>query len=192
VRGFLALIAGSAVMVIPDMARTLLLLPMAIVVAILALAVYGILDSVLVFVTSYMAASRPAKVALRVQGVVGVTVGILLYQVFFDYVQLPWFLILIAIQALSTAIAEFIVARHSMTNFTSMWNFAAAGVAFLFGCAYLYAVFVLAVSMTPQEISWLVFGYLLAFGIAQCLTAARMLYADHHIILADLPSTAGQ
>ena len=102
-RGIIALMAGSAIMVIPDMARTLLLLPIALVTALLGLGVYGILDSVLVFVSSYMAASRPARIALRVQGAVGVTVGILLVWVFSDYVQMSWFLILIVIQSLSTA-----------------------------------------------------------------------------------------
>jgi len=185
VRGFVALIAGSLIVVIPDMARTLLLLPLAIVVALLGLAVYGILDSVLVFVTSYMAASRPAQIALRLQGVVGIAVGVLLIWMFSDYVQMSWFLILIAFQSLSVAIAEFLVARHSKTASTSHWNFAAAGVALSFSCAYFYILFAHAAQMVPQEISWLVFGYLLAFGTAQCLTAARMLYADHRIELAN-------
>lgn len=180
-RGIIALMAGSAIMVIPDMARTLLLLPIALVTALLGLGVYGILDSVLVFVSSYMAASRPARIALRVQGAVGVTVGILLVWVFSDYVQMSWFLILIVIQSLSTAIAEVLVARHSMTAVTSHWNFAAAGIAFTFSCIYAYVLFFQAAQMVPREISWLVFGYLLALGIAQCLTAARMLYSDYRI-----------
>jgi uncharacterized membrane protein HdeD (DUF308 family) len=180
VRGFVALIAGSAIMVIPEMARTLLLLPIAIAISILGLAVYGVLDSVLVFVTSYMATSRPAKFVLRLQGVIGVTVGILLYRVFFFHVQLHWFLILIVIQSLSTAIAEFLIARHSRTRATSRWNFTDAAVAFGFSCVYFYIVLALADRMVPQKISWLIYGYLVAFGIAQCLTAARMLYADQH------------
>ena len=178
VRGFVALVAGSAIVVIPDMARTLLLLPMAIAVTILGLAVYGVLDSVLVFVTSYMVPSHLARIVLRLQGTVGVTLGILLYRVFFFRVQLYWFLVLIAIQSLSTAIAEFLIARHSMTRASSLWNFTAAVVAFGFSCSYFYMVVALADRMLPQEISWLVYGYLVAFGIAQCLTAARMLYAD--------------
>ena len=181
IRGFLALLTGSVIMVVPDMANTLLLLPIAIVVAILSLAVYGVLDSVLVFVTSYMVASRPAKIALRMQGVVGVTVGILLYWVFFDRVRLHWFLILISVQAFSTGVSEFLVARHSRTHATSYWNFTASAVAFGFGCAYFYIVVALANQMVPQQISWLLFGYLLVFGIAQCLTAARMLYSDHQL-----------
>lgn len=178
IRGFIALLTGSAIMVIPDMARTLLLLPIAIVTAILGLAVYGILDSGLVFVTSYMAASRPAQIALRVQGAVGVTVGVLLIGVFSDYVQLSWFLILIVLQSLSAGVAEFLVARHSLSRATSRWNFTAAGVALAFTCAYLYVLIVQAPHLGPREISWLVFGYLLALGLAQCLTAARMLYLN--------------
>jgi len=181
IRGFIALIAGSAIMVIPDMARTLLLLPIALVIAVLGLAVYGILDSVLVLVTSYMAESHPAKIALRVQGTVGITVGILLIWVFSDYVQLSWFLILIVIQSLSTAIAEFLVARHSMTSATSGWNFTAATIAFAFSCAYLYVLLIQAAYLGSREISWLAFGYLLALGLAQSLTAARMLYTDYRV-----------
>jgi hypothetical protein len=156
IRGFLALMAGSAILVIPDMARTLLLLPIALAVAILGLAVYGIFDSVLVFVTSYMAASGPARLALRIQGAVGIAIGICLAWIFSEYVQLSWFLTLIVIQSLSTAIAESLVAHHSRTALTTRWNFAAAGIAFTFSCVYAYILFVHAARMTPREISWLV------------------------------------
>ena len=179
IRGFLALIAGSAIMVIPDMARTLLLLPIAIVVATLGLAVYGIFDSVLVFITSYMAASPRTRLALRVQGAIGVSIGICLIWIFSDYVQLSWFLILIVMQSLSTAISEFLVARRSRRASATRWNFAAAAIALVFSCVYAFILFRQANRMTPRQISWLVFGYLLALGIAQCLTAARMLYSDY-------------
>jgi hypothetical protein len=66
-----------------------------------------------------------------------------------------------------------------MTPATSRWNFTAAVVAFAFSCAYFYIVFALGDQLGPQHLSWLVFGYLLALGIAQCLTAARMLYSDY-------------
>ncbi len=179
VRGFVALIAGSAIAVIPDMARTLLLLPIAIAVSILGLAVYGVLDSVLVFIASYTVLSRLPRIIVRLQGVIGITLGILIYRVFFFRVQLYWFLILIAIQSLSTAIAEFLIARHSITPSTSRWNFTAAAVALGFSFSYIYMALTFADRLLPQEITWLVYGYLVAFGIAQCLTAARMLYADH-------------
>lgn len=188
-RGFVALVAGSAIAVVPDMARTLLLLPMAIAVSILGLAVYGVLDSVLVFITSYTVASRLARIILRLQGVIGITLGALIYRVFFFRVQLYWFLILIAIQSLSTAVAEFLLARHSMTPSTSRWNFTAAVIAFGFSCSYSCMALTFADRLLPQEITWLLYGYLVAFGIAQCLTAARMLYADR---TAHPPSSSSQ
>lgn len=181
IRGFFALLIGSVIMIVPDMAKTLLLLPIAVVVAMLSLAMYGVIDSVLVFVTSYMVASLPAKIALRMQGIVGVTVGVLLYWVFFGQVRLHWFLILTSVQAFSTAVAEFLVARHSRTHATSHWNFTASAVAFGFSCAYGYIALRFADRMIAEQISWLLFGYLLVFGIAQCLTAARMLYSDRHL-----------
>jgi uncharacterized membrane protein HdeD (DUF308 family) len=185
VRGFLALLVGSAIMVIPDMARTLLLLPVAIAISILGLAVYAVLDSVLVLVTSYMASTSRARFALRLQGLIGIAVGILLYRVFYDQVRLHWFLALIAIQSLTTAIAEFLVARHAASHALSAWNYAASAVALLFSGIYFYIVATFAGQLEPQQITWLVFAYLLAFGVAQCITAARMLYADRLDILIE-------
>lgn len=180
IRGFVALVAGSAVLVLPEMARTLLLLPFAMAISILGLAVYGIIDSVLVFVSSYMMVPGTSRIALRMQGVVGALVGSLMYWVFFDRVRLHWFLVLIALQSLSTAVAEFIVGRHSTTHATSYWNLTAAGVALVFSGVYLYVVLALQEQMDPEQITWLIYGYLVAFGIAQCLTASRMIYAGHH------------
>lgn len=185
VRGFLALLVGSAIMVIPDMARTLLLLPVAIAISILGLAVYGVLDSVLVLVSSFMASTTRSRIALRLQGLIGVTVGILLYRVFFNQVRLHWFLALIAVQAMVTAVAEFFAARHTTSHALSHWNYAAGAIALVFSGIYLYIVVALAGQLEPQQVTWLVFAYLLAFGIAQCITAARMLYADRHDILIE-------
>jgi len=178
-RGVLALVIGSAVMVIPDMARTLLLLPFALAISILCLAAYGVLDSAVVFITSFMASSQRPRIALRIQGTLGVLVGVVLLSIVYDRVRLHWFLYLIAFQALCTAIAEFIVARHASNKRVSLWNYAAAAVALLFTIMYSLAVIVFGELFTAREIAWLIYGYLLTFGLAQCLTAARMLYADH-------------
>ena len=62
-RGVLAILLGSPILVVPDMARTLLLLPFAVAVAVLSLAAYGVADSILVFVTSFFASLRPARIA---------------------------------------------------------------------------------------------------------------------------------
>lgn len=182
IRGGLALLTGSAVLIIPDMARTLLLLPFAVALSILCLAAYGVLDSAIVFVTSYMTESPLARTALRLQGSLGVLVGVLLFAVIYDQVRLHWFLYLIAFQAMLTSGAEFIVARHAFTREASSWNFAAAAVALVAFLAYGLAATLFVDGLTPREIAWLIYGYLLALGLAQCITAARMLYADRRYV----------
>jgi hypothetical protein len=193
IRGSLALVFGSAVLVIPDMANSLLLLPFAVAVSILCLAAYGVLDSAVIFVTSFMASLRIPKIALRLQGTFGVIVGVTLFFIVYDRMRMEWFLYLIAFQALCTAISEFLVARHAFTRGTSIWNYAASAIAFVAGVAYLLAATVAEPSLAPREIAWLVYGYLVAFGMAQCLTAARMLYTDQQIVAAahatSLPGT---
>lgn len=179
IRGFIALIAGSAIIFIPEMAHTILLLPIAVGVAVVGLATYGVLDSTLIFISSFMAASRPARVALRIQGVVGASVGLLLLSIVFERVQLEWFLSLAAVQAFSLCVGEFIVARHERRRATSSWNYAASAIAFLFACAYVTVRVRYADGLTYADLSWLVYAYLVALGIAQALTAARMIYADY-------------
>jgi hypothetical protein len=181
-RGALALIVGSAVLVIPDMASTLLLMPFAVAVSILCLAAYGVLDSSIIFVCSFMVLSPSPRIALRLQGTCGVLVGLILFFVIYNRFSLHWFLYLIAFQAFCTAVAEAIVARHAFTRTISHWNYAAAGVALLFLIAYSVAAAVFGERLSSRDVAWLIFGYLVAFGMAQCLTAARMLYADYQIV----------
>jgi hypothetical protein len=137
-----------------------------------------VLDSVIVFTTSFMAASPRARIALRLQGTVGAAVGVLLSSFVFDIVRLHWFLYLVGFQALCASGAEFIVARHASTEGTSIWNYSAATIALLSGTAYMIVATMFGSNLLPRTLALLVFGYLMAFGMAQCLTAARMIYAD--------------
>jgi len=180
-RGLLGLLAGSAILIIPDMAKTILLRPLAISVCILSLAAYGVVDSILVCVSSYMAATTRARFALRLQGAAGIAVGVLLYATFFEHAQLHWFLTLIALQSLVTAVAEFAVASHASTRAISRWNYAGAAVALLATIAYATVRLTLVGSLTAQQLAVLIYSYLIAFGASLCLTAARMLYADAHL-----------
>lgn len=183
-RGFLALFAGSFVMVIPNMGRTLLLLPVAIVVSFFLLAIYGSLDSVLVLISSFMTESRFVRLALRSQGSIGLVIGTLFLSMLLDHVKPEWFLSLAAFQAFTAGIGEILVARHSITHSASIWNYAGAGVAFCASVFYLVLRIYFAPNLTPGQIAWFVYSYLVAFGIAQCLTAARMLYADRRSLLS--------
>lgn len=178
IRGILALLVGSAIAVIPDMAMTLLLLPFALAISILGLAAYGIADSVIIFITSFIPSFKAARIALRFQAICGVFVGLLLFAIVYDHVQLHWFFYLIALQALFTAGLEFVIARHTSKRHGSRWNFAAAIVAMTCGVTYLIAALTAEVYLVSSSIAWLVYGYLGAFGLTECLMAARMLYFE--------------
>jgi uncharacterized membrane protein YfcA len=59
-RGVLAVLIGAAILVVPDMTRTLLLLPVGVAFAVISLAFYGVADSLLVFLDPL----RPYSAAL--------------------------------------------------------------------------------------------------------------------------------
>jgi len=182
-RGIVALLMGSMVLIIPDMARTLLLLPLAMVIAILGLATYGVVDSAFVLVSSFMTESRAARAGLLVQGSVGISIGLLLLIVVFEKVHLEWFLILGAFQAACAGVGEMVVAKHARTHEISRWNYAAGAIALVSSIGYLTLLIGFANRLNSELISWLLYGYLIAFGIAQSITAARMLYADRRFFL---------
>ncbi len=186
-RGVLALLIGSAILIVPDMARTVLFLPFAVAFVILSLALYGVADSVLVFVTSYFTSLRPAKVALRLQSISGVLVGFLFGSILFDRIHLEWFLYLIALQAFCTSYSEFAIARHTSRRHGSRVSFVAAVAAL--ACAMIYSITatVAPTDLSPREIAYLAYTYLAAFGISQILMATRMLYLERH---ADRTATA--
>lgn len=186
IRGLVALMAGSLVLIIPDMAKTLLLLPFAVAVSIICLALYGVLDSTLVLISSFMTESPWARAGLNLQGVAGITLGVLFASVLFDHIQLTWFLSLAAIQALSAAVGEFVVARHAKTRPSGVLNYSAAIIASCAGLLFVFLRLLYGASLTPREVSICLYGYLIAFGIAQCLTAAQMLYSDRAIIAESL------
>lgn len=53
-RGLLAVVAGTGVLFIPEMASTILLLPFAVAISVLCLAAYGTIDSAIILTTSFM------------------------------------------------------------------------------------------------------------------------------------------
>ena len=182
-RGLLALVVGSMILVIPDMAGTILLLPLALVISLLSLATYGVLDSVLILISSFMTESRTTRSILVAQGMFGILIGILLLFVVFDQAKFEWFLSFAALQVISAGVGEVIVARHGETRATSDWNYAAATVGIMAGVGYLVLRIKFSGILSHNQISWFVYAYLVAFGIAQCMTAARMLHADRTAFL---------
>lgn len=130
IRGFLAIVAGIAVLFIPEMASNILLLPFALAISILCLAAYGIVDSSIVLITGFMIPrQQPGRTALRVQGICSTVVGILLFVLVYDRIDLHWFLYLAAIQAAGAAVTEFIVARGTSLHHGAKWCYASAAIA---------------------------------------------------------------
>ena len=179
VRGILAILIGSAILVVPDMTRTLLFLPLGVAVVILSLAMYGVADSVLVFATSFFKVLRPARTVLWLQSACGVLIGVLFCSIYFDRIELDWFLYLIGAQALATAYAEFTLARHTSRQHGSRWSYVAASIALLCAIGYVIVAARASESLTAREITVLAYAYLAAFGVAQSLMAGRMLAFEH-------------
>lgn len=178
IRGLLAILAGTGVLFIPEMASTILLLPFAIATSILCLAAYGTIDSAIVFTTSFLIPpQRPGRLALRAQGVCGAIIGVMLFALVFDRVSLPWFLYLASVQAAGTAISEFIVARGTSVHHGAKWCYASAFVAALSAIALLFGA-----NLNPRELAWLIYGYLAVFGFNLFALSTRMLFAERELL----------
>ncbi len=176
VRGILAMVVGTAILVIPEMASTILLLPFAIVISILCLAAYGTIDSALVFATSFVVPhQQPGRIPLRVQGIIGAVIGVFLFSLVYDRIGMHWFLYLAALQAAAAAIAEFLVARGTAAHHDANWCYASAVIAGLSAIALLMGR-----DLSPRAMAWLLYGYLGVFGFNLFVLSAHMLFAGRH------------
>ena len=178
IRGILAVVAGTGVLFIPEMASTILLLPFAVVISILCLAAYGTIDSAIILTTSFMIPrQQPGRLALRMQGICGAVIGILLFALVSDQVELHWYLYLAAVQAATAAITEFIVARGTSAHHGAKWCYASAAVAAISSIALLFGK-----NLSPRELAWLLYGYLGVFGFNLFALSARMLFAERELL----------
>jgi uncharacterized membrane protein HdeD (DUF308 family) len=181
-RGVLAILIGSGVLIVPDLARTILFLPFALAFVILSLAVYGVVDSVLVFITSFFTELGRVKSVLRLQSAFGVVLGALFCSIFFDRIHLEWFLYLIAIQAFATSCAEFMIACHTSREHGSSWCYVASAIALVCAATYAVVATVAPATLSTREIALLAYAYLAVFGVAQTLMATRMLIIERHSV----------
>lgn len=177
IRGIVAILAGMAVLVLPQAINLVFLLPFAILISMMCLAAYGTVDSLIVLITSFLIPHHKAgRTALRLQGILGAVSGALLFFLVYDRAQLKWFLYLAAFQALGAAITELTVARGTSAHHGSRWCFGSAAVAAISAVALLFGG-----NLEPQNIALLLFGYLGIFGFTLCLLSARMLFAERGV-----------
>jgi hypothetical protein len=178
IRGFFAVVTGTGILFIPEMASTILLLPFAIVISILCLAAYGTIDSTIILTTSFMIPrQQPGRLALRMQGICGAIIGILMFVLVSNRIDLHWFIYLAAVQAATAAITEFIVARGTSAHHGARWCYASATVAAISSIALLFGR-----NLSPRELAWLLYGYLGVFGFNLFALSARMLLAEREIL----------
>ena len=159
-RGGVGIFAGLAVLVLPEMVTLVSLVPFAILISMMCLAMYMTVDSTIVLVTSFLLPDhRSERLALRLQGVLGAVCGISLFFLVYDGAQLRWFLYLAALQAACIAISEFIVAKGTSVRHGSSWCYASALIAAIASVALL-----LGRGLDPHDLVWLLFFYLGIFG----------------------------
>jgi hypothetical protein len=65
------------------------------------------------------------------------------------------------------------IAMHTI----SIWNYAAATVALTCGISFWFIAMKYGAFLTPHEITEIIYGYLITFGIVQCGNSVQMLYA---------------
>jgi uncharacterized membrane protein HdeD (DUF308 family) len=184
VRGVIAIVAGTGIVFLPEMASTILLRPFGVVIAILCLAAYGIVDSAVVLATSFMLhAGQPGRIAMRLQGLAGATIGTILFALVYNRIDLQWFIYLAALHATSAAIVEFVVAQGTSKQHGSRWCYAAGVIATLSAMAR-----IMGRDGGPRELTWLLFAYLCVFGFNLFVLSARMLYAERALLHATHPS----
>ncbi len=174
-RGVLAILIGSGILIVPDLARNLLFLPFALAFVILSLAGLrrcgqhsGLRDQLL------------HRTGSSEESAFGVAIGALFCSIFFDRIHLEWFLYLIALQAFATSCAEFMIARHTSREHGSSWCYVASAIALVCAATYAVVAKVAQATLSPREIALLAYAYLAVFGVAQTLMATRMLVLEHH------------
>jgi hypothetical protein len=177
-RGFLAVLAGTAILFLTGIAATVLLLPLAIVSTILCLAAYSMVDSAIVIAASFMIPpGRPGRLVSRIQGFCGLIFGALMFSVIFDHVTITWFLYLAAAQATAVAIAEFGVARGTADHHRSRWCYVSAVI------AAVSAIVLLSMGgLAHKQIAWVIYSYLGVFGLNLIAISAWMLFEQRHQI----------
>jgi hypothetical protein len=177
IRGFVALLAGSVILIVPELATTVLVAPFTIVASIVCLGAYGIFDSAMVLATSFMVSrASPGRLALRFQGVIGAIIGALLFALVYSEIDLHWFLYLAAVQAAGASIAELTVGRSIPIVHGVFRRYASAGVA---ACSAVLLLFGMHLSL--RGVLWLLFGYLGVFGFTLVQLSAKMLFADRQV-----------
>lgn len=186
VRGVIALVAGVAIVFLSALSSTILLMPFGLLCSVLVLAAYVVADSAIVLACSFMLPRHHlGRVALRIQGITGMLIGIACFIVGQGEAGLKWFLYLASLQALCVAIAEYLSARHTAQFHQSNWCYAAAAIAALSS-----VILIIFHRATGHFLSWLLYSYLWCFGLNLLVLSCHMLFEELRVSRTGVTETA--
>lgn len=177
-RGILALLASAGVAFLPQLIDStlnrLLFLPFAIAISILCLSLYAIVDSgFLVSIGCTIRRPWALHWLVILQGLAGIVLFAALIIHSTDGLNLRVFAYFAALQALSSALAETIMAIRAKHHQGTAWLLMGAGISLTCCVALL-----LGGHLTAGDQARLIFGYLLLRGSSLTLLSLRMLYTQ--------------
>lgn len=175
-RGVIALAAGVVIAFCSALNGTILLMPVGVVFSLLVLSAYVVVDSAIVVACSFMLPRHHlGRVALRLQGLVGMVIGIACFLVSQNETDMKRFLYLAALQAFCVAIAEYLSARTTAQYHNSNWCYASAVIAAI-SCVVLLVFH----QASGHFLSWLLYSYLWCFGLNLFVFSCHMLFEELH------------
>lgn len=175
-RGFLALLASAGVAYLPKILDSnlsrLLFLPFAIGISLVCLSLYGIADSVLlVSVGCVIRKPRSVHWLVVLQGIAALTLLSIVTVFSRDGLNLRLFMYFAALQALSSGLAEALLAIRAKHHEGPAWLLTCASISLIF-CVAL----ILGGDLTSADQARVVLGYLTFRGMSLSLLSVRMLY----------------
>ncbi|WP_263384698.1 hypothetical protein [Granulicella arctica] len=175
IRGALTLLAGLAILTLPQATATMLSIPVLITLSILCLATYSVFDAgVMILLAKLLPRRATHRNTFYGQALIALVAGALLFLVGYGLLNLKWLMWLAASQAALAAVAEFIVARDTHRQY---------------GCLSCYATSIVlaasavtlpfAAGWNADRMSLALAGYVSLYGLSQFFLGARMLFVEY-------------
>lgn len=164
-RAGLALALAVTIFLLQAWAKYAFLDGITIPILIVALALYGVADSFLVFYMGLQFPARtPARTISMMQGLCGAAIGVALLTTYFRSVEVAWFIYIITAQAIVTGLFEVLTGLRFTTHVQDELACFAAGVASLGFAVWLHTGFD---GTTPRALDWF-----LAYALLLCVSMA--------------------
>ena len=178
IRGLAALLASAGLAYLPRLLDSTLsralFLPFAVAISLVCLSLYGIVDSGLL-ITIGCAIRKPRAVhwLVVVQGLAALTLLVIVTAYSKDGLNLRFFTYFAALQALSSGLAEALIAIRAKHHQGTAWLLTCASISLI--CSIALA---LGGNLGAADQARVILGYLTLRGISLTLLSLRMLYLE--------------